>query len=117
MFLIHFSRVAFHIETSHLICMCKSNDWFLYEMQHWTEMYQYLCRIKYKTKTTSLELKVFFRSNSTWFVQQQLIQRISIDPSHTTVLFVYTLKTTGGIIQNEISGMKVVTFFHQNFKW
>ena len=80
-------------------------------MQHWTEMYQHLCRIKHKTKTTSLELKVFFRSNFTWFVQQQLIQRIPIDPLHTTVLFVYTLKTTGGIIEKENSGMKVVTFF------
>ena len=49
MLLIQFSRVAFHIETSHLICMCKSNDWFLYEMQHWTEMYQHLT-MSYKTQ-------------------------------------------------------------------
>ena len=27
--------VAFHIETSHL---SKTNDWFLYETQHWVEM-------------------------------------------------------------------------------
>ena len=28
--------VAFHIETSFNL-HCKSNDWFLYEMQHYTE--------------------------------------------------------------------------------
>ena len=28
------SSVAFHIKTSHL--HCKSNDWFVYEMQHST---------------------------------------------------------------------------------
>ena len=32
----HFSLV-FHIETSHLIFLCKSNDWFLCRMQHWAE--------------------------------------------------------------------------------
>ena len=47
--LFHLS-LAFHIETSHLICsrisyrnqlldlQSKSNYWFLYEMQHWAEM-------------------------------------------------------------------------------
>ena len=33
------SNVAFHVETSHLICIgnfhSKSNDWFLHEIQHW----------------------------------------------------------------------------------
>ena len=37
--LTHFSHnVAFDIETGHLICTAKSNDWFLYEMQHRAEM-------------------------------------------------------------------------------
>ena len=31
------SSVVFHIETSHLFC---SDDWSLYETQHWAEMYQ-----------------------------------------------------------------------------
>ena len=31
--------VALHIETSYLIWNCKSNDWFLYESQHWAEMF------------------------------------------------------------------------------
>ena len=30
---------AFHIETYHLICTAsKSNDWFLYEIQHWAKI-------------------------------------------------------------------------------
>ena len=32
------SSIAFHIETSHLFCSAKINDWFLYETQHWAEM-------------------------------------------------------------------------------
>ena len=30
--------VVFHIETSHLFLLCKTNDWFLYETQRWPEM-------------------------------------------------------------------------------
>ena len=31
------SSVVFQIETSHLILLCKSIDWFLYKIQHWAE--------------------------------------------------------------------------------
>ena len=39
----HFSnsfqaKVAFHIETCHLTCKCKSSGWFLFETQQWAEM-------------------------------------------------------------------------------
>ena len=32
------SSVLFHIETGHLVCLGRLNDWLLYEMQHWTEV-------------------------------------------------------------------------------
>ena len=30
--------ITFYIETSHLICFCKSSGWFLCEKQHWDEI-------------------------------------------------------------------------------
>ena len=30
--------VAFHMETSHLICNADQTNGFFYEMQHWAEM-------------------------------------------------------------------------------
>ena len=40
---------TFHIEAKYL--KCKSNDWFLYEMQHWAEMGYWIDKeIKITTK-------------------------------------------------------------------